>query len=77
MEVLLKIGIVVLVGYAAAAWNDRRSRQKYGFPSLSVLIARLKHSKRFSWLAVNLWGDDDWYYRLVYGSVVGCRQEGK
>lgn len=42
---------------------------KYGSPSLSILIAKCKNSKNFTWLAHNIWGDDDWYYNGVISKM--------
>ena len=38
---------------------------KYGYCSLTVLIAVCWNSKRFKWLAYNIWGNDDWFYQKV------------
>lgn len=38
---------------------------KYGYPCFSVLIAVCWNSKRFKWLAYNIWGNNDWFYQIV------------
>ena len=46
---------------------DWRIAKKYGYPSLSILIAKARKSKYFSWLAWNVWGTDD---SLFYDKVL-------
>ncbi len=43
--------------------------KKYGYPSLALLTARCKTSKRFKVFAMNVWGNDDWYYEQIIRNV--------
>ena len=44
---------------------DRICVYKYGYCLLSVLIAVCWNSKRFKWLAYNIWGNDDLFNQEI------------
>lgn len=48
---------------------DRVFIKIYRYPSLSILIALCWNSKNFRWLAYNIIGNDDWYYKNVIESI--------
>ena len=47
--------------------------KKYGYPSLSFLIAACLKSKWLKWLAFDLWGDDSLYYGKVLKVMSGSK----
>lgn len=57
--------------------TDNYITYKKGYPLLSILIAHLKQSKNFKFLACNLWGNDDRFYNKVYRKTSNYRNIGE
>ena len=43
----------------------------YGYPLLTLIIAKARKSKHFKWLGLNVFGNIDWYYDRVYKNLKG------
>jgi len=61
----LSASIGLIIAIAIDWWVGK----KYGYPTFSVLMAKIQNSKRFSWLAWNVWGDDSAFYNKVFESL--------
>ena len=44
---------------------DGMCLKKYKAPSLSLIIAKCFYSKHFKWLTYNIWGNDEWLYKII------------
>lgn len=64
----------VALGILVVVFTDSICRRKYGFPTLAVLEALCYRSKYFKWLVYNVWGNDDWYFKLILSENDGFRK---
>lgn len=44
---------------------DCRCNYKYGYPILSILLAKAYYSNNWKWVVYNVWGDNSWFYENV------------
>lgn len=61
-----------LLGIVLVFAIDIYCSKKYGYPSLSILIAKASVSKHFKWLTWNVWGDDSRFYKKVLSRMDGA-----
>lgn len=62
------LGVIVgvIVGIVISAICSWYSFKKWGeISNIAVFTIYCRRSKYFSWLAWNVWGDDNWYYDKV------------
>ncbi len=62
---MIDILISALVGIIFTLIIEGLCARRYGYPILAVLTAKCKASNRFKFLAMNIWGNDDWYYDSI------------
>ena len=58
LSLIISISLMVVFDWALI--------YKTGYPCLSIIISKLRYSKRFKWLTYNVFGNDDAFYERVY-----------
>jgi hypothetical protein len=63
----MELGFIIT--FALVVIVDNLLIYKTDYSSLSIFITKCYYSKKYKWLAYNLWGDDSGFYKKVNESI--------